>query len=227
MTDIYTNIRVGSQITEKWIEKMVEPIWVKSTEESIHGDFFPKHYSCDGDRYKSFTEAIEHATEHHFDDWRSKHEFEIYEEVEDAFIHRLEEENLINPQESISPLTCEWGDVASKPITITEKNIETVEQCVNDAAHDITWRISESLQIYFQTLNPLEWGEDDPKIFYGKDWIEDTQTRLICMIEEISDKTMNNILNNGHRLMAKKWMNGYSEITEFNADGDDIDWINL
>ena len=180
------DIQIGQIITDEWIDKVAwEIVHVNGYQNWTGSENCINHYTCDGDEGGSFCEAMEHAHKDHFAIWERNHEDK---DVESHIVEwtrgRLEDDGFIDGWKyQGNPLTCAYGELF-KPVKISELNIEQVYQCITNAEADVTWSISESLQVYFQTLNPCSWDGKPPKERYGKDWVEDTETRLFLMLHK-------------------------------------------
>lgn len=176
------NIQVGMIIDDSFVENLVVDVQIEGYQEFGHTEFCAKHFSADGDAEGTFWEAMQYATKTHYELWERNHEYEdVLKRTEDCIRDRLEEAGFINAWKGKNSLTCEYGELF-QPVRITEGNLENVRQCVSTVAFDIAWMKSESLQLYFQTLNPCCWDNKKPKERYGRDWIKDTETRLYLMV---------------------------------------------
>ena len=221
-------IKPGTLIDEKFIENISESVLAEAYSTSIHGNFYPKHYSADMDENNSFQEAIEHATSTHFHIWERDHEYEeVTSKVKDCITHYLEEYELNGIKHE--KITKSGSIIEIKPKRITIENEEKVHQAMINAAGEITWLQSESLQLFFQTTNPCCWNGETPQERYGKMWIPHTESRLICMLKNIKYRVRKRIIERGHYLSAQinhysMGHTSYGTITEYNEYGEEHPW---
>lgn len=174
-------IQVGTIINEEFIEKMCVDVEVEGYQEFQHTEHSAKHFSADGDENGTFWEAMQFATKDHYYLWKRDREYkDVTSKIGECIQHKLKEAGFMNRHENADPLVCGWGELFT-PLRITEGHVKAVERCLYDAAFDVAWLQSESLQLFFQTENPCCWDGKPPKQRYGKDWIKDTETRLFLM----------------------------------------------
>ena len=186
MESIYDHTHIGTVINEKYIEDAVLPVEILASEDGwIHSPHYPNHFTADGDNEDSFKDAIAHATDPHFHIFERDIRHHIDDKTEHLIRYRLTEEELYGVPD-IDTTQC-GHHIAFEPVIINNENKEIVEQCLRDAANDINWLVSESLQIFLQTTNPCCWDNQPPRKRYGKEWISDTESRLICMVRDIPD----------------------------------------
>ena len=192
-------LRLGMTLTEKTIDKLAHHhVLVEGYQDWGFSQWHCEYYSADGDEDDSFWEAMQYATNSHHAIWERDHEHEdIISQVTKWTTARLEDEGFWKQWKGANPLTCQYGELFS-PVKVTETNFDAIQQCLRDAAHDVTWSISESKQLFFQTLNPCCWDGKPPQQRYGSDWIEDTETRLICMVRDVNSDVLERVHEKGH-----------------------------
>ena len=185
-TDVLrTKVDIGTPIDADFIENIAIDVEIIANEwGSVWQEDYAKNYSADGDEDSSFQEALNFATETHFYMWRRDIHESIRLKIPEYIESRLNEAGLYGTPTDIDTTRCGYH-IELEPKKITHQNKDTLEQCLYDAAHDINWTEAESLQLFFQTTNPCCWDDKSPKERYGKEWIENTQTRLITMIYDI------------------------------------------
>ena len=218
---LYERVHVGQTIDDAFIEGITETVLIDGYDAFAFTEQCAKVYSCDGDEDGTFYEAMYYATGAHGNDWEVNHEYDdVQKHVERWITDSLQEANLI-ARRNYRKLGVAFNYTELvKPLKVNEHNLADVHQALSDAAHHVTWAISESYQTFFQTLNPLAWNGESPQERYGEGWIEDTETRLICMVENINDDVLDRVHNNGHTLTATITRNGYTDIREWDTDGD-------
>lgn len=177
-------VQVGMVINEKLIESFKQQVEIDGYQEFQHTEYSAKHFSADGDENGDFWEAMQFATRDHYHIWERDREYkDVTSKIEDCIRHRLKEGGLIDrwKQEDVDPLTCNYYELFT-PAVVDMSNLSAVRRCMWDAAYDVAWMKSESLQLFFQTTNPCCWDGKPPRERYGKDWIKDTETRLYLMV---------------------------------------------
>ena len=148
------HIATGMIINDVFIDNLIVDVEVEGYEEFQHTENDAQQFSADMDKDGTFWEALQYASKTHYELWERDHEYkDVLTHTEKCLRDRLEEEGFINAHQQAAPLTCEWGDLA-KEVRITEGNKKAIRQCIYQVACDIAWMKSESLQVYFQTLNP-------------------------------------------------------------------------
>lgn len=209
-------IQIGTHITEKFIEKVAfGQVLCQGYQDWTGSEHDCKFYSADGDKDGTFYEAMQYTTKSHFYLWERDHEWEdVMKHLVSWTADRLREGGFWEVWKDADPLRCGWGELFS-PVKVTETNLAGVEQCLSDAASDVTWALSESYQKFFQCKTVLCWDDKTAQERYGDDWIEDTQTRLICMVHNVRSEVMDRILEKGHTLSR----DSHGHIVEYDAGG--------
>ena len=216
------NIQIGMIINESFSESLTVDVEIEAYQEFQHTQHCAEHFSADGDEEGTFWEALQYATKTHYEIWERDHEYkDVLKHTEKCIHDRLEEGGFINAWKHGDPLTCEYGELF-EPVKITEGILEDVQQCIHDAAFDIAWMKSESLQVYFQTKNPCCWDGRSPQERYGIDWIEDTETRLICMVHNINSDVLERVHEKGHTLTRETSRYGHGRIIEYDTEGSEV-----
>lgn len=212
-------IKIGQVINDEFIEKIRQKVEIIGYEEHMISKHFCKNYSADGDETGDFYESLRHITDTHSHVWQRDREYkDVTRHIESAIEYRLKEENFYGIPKNVDATQC-GHHLHYEPTIVSESNQEAIEQCLRDSANDITWMISESWQVFLQTVNPCCWDNKPPQERYGEDWIEDPETRVILIEQQhlqypISEDVIARCIEKGHTLQRS---HGY--ITEYDTEG--------
>ena len=228
-------IQINDILNKEKIENLVEPVQIIGYEEGPwDSKHFCKWYSCDGDENEDFYTAIENSTKWHSYKWESEWEFEhIYQNIEGWIINRLGDEGFYRGTYEMYQLdgtkriefvgsevdTTQCGHhIELEPTIVSALNIDLIKKCLHDAAHDVTWQISETWQLMLQCTNPCAWDGKHPRTRYGNGWLADPKTRVIYMEHEnrIDETMFKRLLYRRHTL---DYSHGY--LTEYDRNGDE------
>lgn len=212
-------LRLGMKLTEKKIDALAHHhVLVEGYQNWGFSQYHCEHFSGDSDEDGSFWEAMQYAEKVHHAIWERDHEYEdIISHVTKWTMARLAENGYWQRWKGADPLTCEYGELFT-PLKVTETNYKGIARCLRDTAYDVTWALSESKQLFFQTTNPCCWDGKSPQERYGSDWIADTQTRLICMVRDVNADVLERVHEKGHTLTSDR--KGY--ITEYDTEGNEV-----